>query len=281
MQFRRPPPTEYCVEDEPKMIVFSHLTPERRRKVLRSSAVSTPFHAPMYGTNTALQGQEFEKRYLLRVRRDWPKVEMEKRKLRAKQKHGKYDRNFFHTLMTPEQWLEYDHMTECIRGLLSLQKLYPEILAENVSLMNVNFAQLFQIEYSSMDKPIDVEQLTSHITGCVEDWPSSSWWSSNISATTRSNFDKAVKGVISLVPETLRSLDFEGAERRWTCVRLCAFPQQKTSGECGLYALRSIAAEMSNGDPYQLNDDVIADFRKFLTTAIWLNDWSLPAIDKI
>ncbi|XP_073148462.1 uncharacterized protein [Henckelia pumila] len=42
MQFRRPPPTEYCVEDEPKMIVFSHLTPERRRKVLRSSAVSTP-----------------------------------------------------------------------------------------------------------------------------------------------------------------------------------------------------------------------------------------------
>ncbi|XP_073158883.1 uncharacterized protein [Henckelia pumila] len=144
LQLRRPPPTEYCVEDEPKMIVFSHLTPVRERKVLRSSAVSTPFHAPMYGANTALQGQEFEKRYLFRVRRDWPK------------------------------WLEYDHMTECIRGLLSLQKLYPEILAENVSLMNVNFAQLFQTEYSSMDKPIDVEQLTSHIIGCVEDWPSSS-----------------------------------------------------------------------------------------------------------
>lgn len=218
-----------------------------------------------------------------------------------------YDLAFFRDLMTPRSWLTDDHIQECGRGLLHLQKTYPSHMVADVALMDINLHQLLLAAYNEWGMR-NISGLMTYVRAELPHWPSIPWdkarlilipfhiashWvllkcvpkirkiivmdsDHSVDRSGKKLFEK-IKPFALMIPHLFVALGTtDDLETEWNIVRPNDYPKKKTSGECGMYVLAASASTMSlQGNAYKLNDEIVYDFRRYFTCCLWDNCWWL------
>ncbi|XP_062100798.1 uncharacterized protein LOC133806723 [Humulus lupulus] len=101
---------------------------------------------------------------------------------------------------------------------------------------------------------------------------------SNINLTPERKFIKHLEPFRCMLPYLLRqSGKFMGRLHKipepFTCRRLCDIPQDQSSGDCGIFAIKHIEFDMCGLNMNYVHDDNIVFFRKKMSCEIYNRDW--------
>ncbi|KZV19919.1 sentrin-specific protease 1-like [Dorcoceras hygrometricum] len=204
-----------------------------------------------------------------------------------------YKKGFFLEMDTPGTWIFTEHVDECFRGLLELQKAYPYIFRGDVAMMDSVFPQLVQSAFCE-GGPTNVQNMLVYTRGENDDWPTISWDKAafilvpycfnghwvlvrivpKVKKLTILDSDRSVdsngKILLDLVtplarimPHILVAMGVETeTDTQWNIVRPNEFPKQSLSGECGVYAIAAATFTLAEQNVYTLNDAVIEKQKK-------------------
>ncbi|KZV23139.1 hypothetical protein F511_24973 [Dorcoceras hygrometricum] len=127
---------------------------------------------------TAFVALSLERRMKIIIQRSWARTELEIEHLSDGEKKRcfitAYKKGFFLEMATPGTWIFTEHVDECFRGLLELQKAYPYIFRGDVAMIDSVFPQIVQGTFCE-GGPINVQNMLVYTRGENDDWPTISW----------------------------------------------------------------------------------------------------------
>ncbi|KZV48873.1 hypothetical protein F511_16680 [Dorcoceras hygrometricum] len=247
---------------------------------------------------------EAEQRMEIIIQRSWTRTELEIEHLSDGEKKRcfitAYERGWFLKMATLGTWFFTDHVDECFRGLLELQKAYAYIFRGDVAMMDTAFPQIVAGAFIE-GGPTNVERMFMYMGEKIDDWPTTPWDKASfilvsycfnshwvlvrivpkVNKLSILNSDRSVDSndkilldliapLAHMLPHILVAMGVQtDTDTRWNIVRPKEFPEQSLSDECGVYVIAAATFTLADRIVYTLKVAVVADFWKFCTCSLW------------